>query len=193
MQPARRRLSLLDLVVLVASAALGLTALRWLYPDVRWSEIPGGVMREVGRRGPILGIAGRAAEQGMTLLPAVSIPGVAIVVLRLRHPRPKRWRRVWSQPGILACLVIALIELVAVMVPKVVYWIFSLSGHRPGAHVYLEWWEVLPGVGVIASWTTLALTGRWRPERSWLDRIGRALDTFAALTVLLLWFYLLLE
>jgi len=31
------------------------------------------------------------------------------------------------------------------------------------------------GFGVLIAWTTLALTGCWRPEASWIDRSGRLL------------------
>lgn len=31
------------------------------------------------------------------------------------------------------------------------------------------------GPAVAAAWTVLAVSGRWRPERSWIDRLGRVL------------------
>jgi hypothetical protein len=31
------------------------------------------------------------------------------------------------------------------------------------------------GFTVAAIWLLLALSGRWRPERSWIDRLGRLL------------------
>ncbi len=34
------------------------------------------------------------------------------------------------------------------------------------------------GWGVAAAWIALAFNGRWRPERSWIDRLGRGLGVF---------------
>jgi hypothetical protein len=32
---------------------------------------------------------------------------------------------------------------------------------------------VLVGLSIVSSWTTLLVAGRWRPEASWIDRLGR--------------------
>jgi hypothetical protein len=34
------------------------------------------------------------------------------------------------------------------------------------------------GFVVAGAWIALALAGRWRPERSWIDRLGRAIGVF---------------
>jgi hypothetical protein len=34
------------------------------------------------------------------------------------------------------------------------------------------------GVSIAASWFLLLITGRWRSERSWIDRAGRALGWY---------------
>jgi hypothetical protein len=34
------------------------------------------------------------------------------------------------------------------------------------------------GMAVASSWILLLMTGLWRPERSWIDRAGRALGSF---------------
>jgi hypothetical protein len=39
------------------------------------------------------------------------------------------------------------------------------------------------GAAIAASWTFLLVSGRWRPERSWIDRAGRALGWFWILTL----------
>ena len=45
-----------------------------------------------------------------------------------------------------------------------------------GCHTTLIAGFVSPCGGAVAAvWTVLALSGRWRPERSWIDRLGRAL------------------
>lgn len=41
------------------------------------------------------------------------------------------------------------------------------------------------GYAVAAVWLVLAISGRWRPEESWIDRLGRALGvTWIAITIL---------
>jgi hypothetical protein len=39
------------------------------------------------------------------------------------------------------------------------------------------------GMGVLIAWITLALTGCWRAEPSWIDRSGRVLDIVWIVTV----------
>jgi hypothetical protein len=35
--------------------------------------------------------------------------------------------------------------------------------------------SIVAGSAVLWCWVTLALSGRWRPARGWLDRLGRVL------------------
>ncbi len=43
-------------------------------------------------------------------------------------------------------------------------------------------------VGVRGIWLGLAASGRWRPERSWVDRLGRVLGVaWIAITILAAW------
>jgi hypothetical protein len=39
---------------------------------------------------------------------------------------------------------------------------------------------------VIVAWATLGLTGRWRPEPSWLDRAGRAIGLFVTISAIVI-------
>jgi hypothetical protein len=111
----------------------------------------------------------------------------AIVVLRLRGPRPPR-RQLWRQPGFVACF--------AVIFALAIWWAalavpvgFSMAGDLSQATEpirlrawieYLAWaWDqhqteafnpaIAIGVGCLAS----RAAGRWRPESSWIDRAGR--------------------
>ena len=50
--------------------------------------------------------------------------------------------------------------------------------------------QLAVGPAVAAAWMVQALAGRWRPERSWVDRLGRVLGAYwiAAEVVAILYF-----
>jgi hypothetical protein len=49
-------------------------------------------------------------------------------------------------------------------------------------------WTSRVGIAVAAAWLTLALNGRWCPERSWIDRSGRVLGVlWIGMSVLASW------
>ena len=122
-------------------------------------------------------------------LPVLVAGTLAAVALRLRRPRPPR-RRLFREPGFLACATVT-----AVLALRALSAALRLAGSRPLS----EWgpflrdlparlllWNVLlspfplgimteAGLAVGAVWGAFWLGGRWRPERFWLDRLGRAL------------------
>jgi hypothetical protein len=92
------------------------------------------------------------------------------LIIRLRAPRPSR-RRLWHQPGLAACaaatLGVALKALDGV-----------LSYHTGLGNGYLDMkvlWFGWPysGPAVAGAWLARIVTGRWRAERSGIDRLGR--------------------
>jgi hypothetical protein len=105
---------------------------------------------------------------------------VALLVLRLIPPRPD-WESLVQRPGFAATLV-ASIVLLSLVVKGGMPVIF---GVRP-MYLPLETsiWVALRsprtdvGHAVLAAWLVLALTRCWRPERTWIDRLGRALGVF---------------
>jgi len=104
--------------------------------------------------------------------------------MRLRAPRPI-WRRLGRQPGFVACAAIVLASLFN--------WIYDLFDYSSMAYPKRGLWypldpsswlrmvpfytqsarEIAPAVAV--AWVTLALSGSWRPEASWIGRLGRGL------------------
>jgi hypothetical protein len=117
------------------------------------------------------------------LPPCMSMWTAALLSARLIHPRPPR-RRLMRQPGMVASI--------AALVAHSFFWLAILamlparSGwFREGLGVSLNEFVLdvcsntlvlmpyHPGLAVAAAWTIQAASGRWRPERSWVDRAGR--------------------
>lgn len=121
---------------------------------------------------------------------------LAIPVLRLRTPRPPR-RALFRQPGMAACGIASLVlivQLSAIILRCAVEWTsaatdawlssraWSLGGATASALGDL-WLSTHSGFlvsasaghGIAGAWLIMALGGWWRPERSGIDRLGRAL------------------
>jgi hypothetical protein len=188
MERETRRLTLFDLAVLIVAAALVMAALRWLYPDILWQNVPSVMLHKLKHHGVIFGLVAIGAELELLLLPAATILCFALLGLILKGPRPRLWRHVWSRPGNLACLLVAVVTLTAYLAPKVAVW---LRGGTVGSPPYAtsEWPAALAGVVLIVGWTILGLTGRWRPERSWIDRAGRAIGLTVTAGAIFLWLH----
>jgi hypothetical protein len=149
-----RRLTLFDLMVLVAAAALGMAGSRNIQPGAY-----GGPWKYY-------------IKVKLTLYLAAATFG--LLFLALRQPRP-RLRRLMMRPGVMACASadIALIGMAAATVAE-----FSTEMGWPRAmpELLFRWaWQShgAPSWAIAAAWITLALNRRFRPEPSWLDRAGR--------------------
>jgi hypothetical protein len=162
MQP--RRFTLLDAMALIAATAVGLFLFRLTSPE--WSDIRATLGRSDRgmRRFTVLQDAGQA------VVPFLAAWTVALLLLRLRRPRP-RLRRALLQPGAVACAAAT----VAIAVEAT--WILSLlavgSRFVHPSSVFVGYAQQV-SFAVLGGWTALAAGGRWRSEPSWLDRAGRA-------------------
>ncbi len=95
----------------------------------------------------------------------------ALLVARLRRPRPA-FPGLVCQPGLVASAALCLATIIEVDVA------FLQLATVP---FLLE--AALPGAMVVASWAILALSGRWHPEASWVDRSGRLVGVFWIATI----------
>jgi hypothetical protein len=96
----------------------------------------------------------------------------AVLVLRLRHPRPA-WRRLGREPGTLATLLGSMSA--SVMALTVTLGVV-FAAHPDWAAVI----EIISGMvssfvaaPIAGGWIATAIIGGWRPTSSWLDRTGR--------------------
>jgi hypothetical protein len=104
---------------------------------------------------------------------------VALVPIRLLRPRPGR-DDFWRQPGWIACSSVS-IAMGALVLDRSL-WVARFA-FRAGkfrlmyANVYV--WDFVLQLDsramliVAAAWGVLVLSGRWRAEPSWIDRLGR--------------------
>lgn len=165
---ADRRFTLVDAMVLVAASAIALVIVRPL----------------------VTGPLHRHPEWARYL--AWTIGGLVawtptVLFLRLREPRPA-FRRLSRQPGFAACLAGTSIIILGSLAMGLLALIrVARRGMAVRAGIPIRppdptWWVeivirfgVAVGPAVIAAWLLLALSGRRRPARGWLDYLGRVI------------------
>jgi hypothetical protein len=175
MGTASRQFTLADAMTLVAAVALSL----WIGRG-RHIERVAAVLWDEGRRG----LGRSTALYGLALIrelqPAVAVLTLFVLGLRLRHPRPAL-RRLACQPGFLAVCAAALVIVLRGLILAAGARFDPATGPPPTdlyLHELLDSHEADLGYGVAAAWLALALGRRWRPERSWIDRLGFAIGLF---------------
>jgi hypothetical protein len=138
-------------------------------------------------------------------IPFAMTATLTLPVLRLRRPRPPL-RRLFRQPGLVACAA-AVIAMVFRTGQLTTYYLLEFltkpaSPFRLPSPPFLvrvpvmgsrTWGETIHDIvlesfpfqisptvtaAVIVAWTMLWASGRWRPERGWLDRAGRLLGWY---------------
>jgi hypothetical protein len=125
--------------------------------------------------------------------PMVVAWGLGLFAIRLAGPRPT-WRRLGRQPGMMAVcatvLVLAAFGVVIGCIMLVRRGAFDASMVVEGT---LMLTPMFLGLAVAASWMTLLVGRRWRAERSWVDRAGRALGCFHIVAGLLMIYLLAMQ
>jgi len=167
-----RRFGLSDAMIFLAATAAGLAWGRTdLVATVNAKVIPTGfVLHNFTHTRPVE-FADRLITftRGATRLLACWT--VAVFVARLRPPRPLR-ARLMRQPGMMATA-----TAIAYAVAVGAGWILAFlvrARYKPAWSDYAGH-AIDPhdtATAIMAAWLILALSGRWRPERTWIDRLG---------------------
>ncbi len=163
-----RSMGLSDLIWIVAGVAVWLVIVRNYGQTMRLG--PGWYMDLWSLRKL------RLNRHGLALFGfGLEVASLLLLMVRFRQPRP-RWRRVWRQPGLLASAG-AVVGMAIGLVGTVASSLAVTTGFYPAG------WPSLLGCfrgslscgapGVVGAWLALGLSGRWRAERSALDRLGR--------------------
>jgi hypothetical protein len=177
----RRRITLFDVMSLIAATAIGLSLAQLGWPRqaanptltlFTLSSKPSGYPSKTW----MLPVAERVAP----LLPCLAAWTGAFLATRLHAPRSRR-RRLFLQPGFVGA--VAVLSVLAVESALLIWsaWFdgrFGWSSPTRVAEFAVNGTVLLAhhaGWAVAVSWLTLALIGRWRPEPSWVDRWGRVL------------------
>lgn len=150
-----RRLNLIDGMILVAGVAAGIALTRLFL------QSSNGAIAE-----PAIGAAGWVIQLWLAVFSPL------VLILRFRPPRPARSRAL-RQPGASACLAATV-----VVTLEVACWAVAAAIEGEDFSAFLDpipmSMRVAPaGAAVAALWGLAALTRRWNPERSFIDRAGR--------------------
>jgi hypothetical protein len=175
-------------MILVAATAVGLWLTTWsqgafAMAGMRWSNVYDECLEALSGS-PTRGIVARALELVLAavmavylIAPVTGLLTLSLLPLRLMSPRPRR-RRLARQPGFTAtCAASIAFVFVGVGLARVVA---DMSYPRSTglAEIVELWGTLLAGVAVLVSWVCLLISGRWRAEPSWIDRLGRAMGVF---------------
>jgi hypothetical protein len=162
-------------MILIAAVAIGFGLMRLCWPsDSRYSP---HAVREWAN-----------ATVGVLMLPVT----FAHIVIRLIRPRP-RIGRLMCQPGMAASCsgAVAIATQVTLrLLPAIRRQILEPELARGITGFLHSFWYVygIPaGPAVAASWIALILGRCWRPERGWIDRMGRSIGCFWLAFVLFQW------
>ena len=177
---SQRKMTLLDAILLVGSAALGLGMLElshrtlfrgWIWiidqrlPDVQtWSTWDAIVT---------------CTDVFVFLIPVVTPWTLLLIALWMRSPRPS-WRRIWRQPGMAACLAAlfgwcwsGLALLLAMDVGFVVRSRRSIPPEEWAQRYLSDEVFMYVGLAVATAWLVQYCSGRWRRSVDWIDLMGR--------------------
>jgi hypothetical protein len=106
---------------------------------------------------------------------------IGLLIVGHRRLREPSWR-LMRKPGLLACLMALVATLISLSIRTAAMRIEESRGFAPlpGSSSYSMLVRVsqssLSGGGAILfGWTTLLVTGAWRPSPDWIDRAGRLL------------------
>src|SRR4051794_40468327 len=163
--PARRRLTLLDLLILIAATAAGLSLVRISLNGIAARPLASGA-------GALTTSYITAAQTYASCLLAAWSP--ALLALSLRGPR-RAFRRVAREPGFIAC---AAATTGVALHSTVCLTQFAMGKLQLDPATVSRITGAFTNYGslmVAGAWLSLALGSRWRTDSSWTGWAGRAL------------------
>jgi hypothetical protein len=171
-----RKASLADSLILIAAIAVGFAMSRSVLQDplMRWD-----LLDNISRVGVVSRIVTFVAL----------IFTISYFPIRLRRPRPPL-SEIFRQPGMIACSTVVLsiafgFLLLLPQLPSILFGnvypqtpLSRLVGFTVGPMTFAH--------AIAGAWLTLWLSGSWKAEAGWIDRLGRALGCFWILSLVFL-------
>jgi hypothetical protein len=183
MQPERgttraspsKRFSVSDVVVLTAATALGLCWYTSVDHEVVLAHLKGALPEKLDARW----VTTTLAADVWFCWPMAFVWSLAGLFLRLCRPRP-RLRHLMRQPGFVAYCSVAVVGLLLVFPMLVADAALDFASPlSPWEHLTFDWENAnAVGLTVAVGWIVSWLSGRWRPEPSWIDRMGRIFGVY---------------
>lgn len=167
-----RPFNLVDAMILIAGAAVGLALMRQMDQKAFASEDAGPAV----------------LLWAFSTFPVGSMLTVAFLVARIRPPRPPIHRLIRG-PGVVACCAVAVLGIVLLfpMCVQIVKRFFNVSNFPGNDFAGIMFGFVFPAVAgyvVLVTWGLLAVGGRGRRERGWLEWVGIGLGLYWILIAL---------
>jgi hypothetical protein len=192
-----RKFMVSDAMVLIGATAIGLGWTRATFNGT-WFELtqPGTFFNPPS-------ISQALYTWSDLITPCLTIWTIALTLLWLRQPRGTV-RKLSRYPGALACAAVTASIITSVTFKLLFY--LMISSMPVGRHA--EWFYWLPGLfssiegdlsqygrprgeAIAVCWTILWISGRWRAQATWLDRLGRLVAViWFIITVSHYWFAL---
>ena len=174
-EPPIRRFSIGDLMIIVAGTALGCA----------WTRANWEVATRSGASTATM-VQPDSWEATIQLpTPLLFSLGIAALICRFAPPCPP-WERIARQPGVIALAILAFVMAInaaivftGVALEFTTYVPGQVGGEAPfllpDAGELFIYQVIGAGPSVLVCWTLQVIMGWWEPERSWIDRLGRAL------------------
>jgi hypothetical protein len=176
----RRRFSVFDAMLFVAATAAAMAFLHRSLSTVNiaavihfFADLPTQLWNDPG-------LATESASQigevfAVVIGPFLGTWSLALLVdVTLSHRVARRGR--WRRPGALAALVLSIVEVPKLVVPilRSLFqpWFRGSDWYSLYSDIDLR---IVPGYLVLTAWLTPILSGSWRAEPTWPDRLGRVL------------------
>jgi hypothetical protein len=180
-------------MILIAATAVGAQSIHAL-----WSLLNVSHLASPLDKWPFLGALVRVPHAIGAVVPVIAAWTIAMPALAIRRPRPPIHRLV-MQPGTAACITATLALGISALYHFAEVAAFALGNGQavqfgdPGiwGSICLDLIQRPSGAGVTvaAVWSWLILGKRWRPQATWIDRIGRVLGVYWL--VMIFWVILL--
>ncbi len=195
-QPAatRRAPTLADAMVVIAGTAVACLLVQTSVGPIDPTNLWDALANSPASSWTPLNLALVLGELGtLVLVPLLAVGSATLAMTVICVPRPDRFRLV-RRPGVMACLQVGLVVGLVACLGLARY----LGASQPGGVEEIVGYcsvfvSGLSGLAVAACWITMAMMGMWRPEASWVDRLGRVLGMawIAVLPFVLLFAFLM--